>query len=147
MGKNMDTFSDKEQILQTYKDMYSYMVSKDTAVLSRLMTDDFILIHMTGLKQDKETYLRCIADGTLNYYSATHENLEEFGKVIAEGGSCVVISSKSGHRLGAIADEDSELLATTPTEKLLDLPLVKKHNRYFESISILQTLQCPESYV
>lgn len=51
--------------------------------------------------------------------------IEEFGKVIAEGGSCVVISSQSGHRLGAIADEDSELLATTPTEKLLDLPLVK----------------------
>lgn len=74
--QNNDTYmTDKEQILQTYKDMYSFMVSKDTASFSKLMTDDFVLIHMTGLRQNKETYLRCIADGTLNYYSATHENL------------------------------------------------------------------------
>ncbi len=101
MGKNMDTFSDKEQILQTYKDMYSYMVSKDTAILSRLMTDDFILIHMTGLKQDKETYLRCIADETLNYYSATHENLEvsiEGNKAILTGQSIVNAAVFGGGR-------------------------------------------------
>lgn len=73
---NMENSSDKEQILQSYKEMYSYMVSKDTAKLSKLMTDDFVLIHMTGMRQNKETYLRCIADGTLNYFSAIHENLE-----------------------------------------------------------------------
>ena len=31
--------------------------------------------------------------------------LEEFGKVIDEGGSGVVISSQSGHRLGALSEE------------------------------------------
>lgn len=72
----MTNSPDKEQILQSYKEMYSYMVSKDTAKLSKLMTDDFVLIHMTGMRQNKETYLRCIADGTLNYFSAIHENLE-----------------------------------------------------------------------
>lgn len=51
--------------------------------------------------------------------------MEEFGKVISEGGSCVIISSQSGHRLGSIPNEDSELLATTETEKLLGLPLVR----------------------
>lgn len=71
---NDKEMTDKEIILQSYKDMYSYMVSKDTANLSKLMTDDFVLIHMTGIRQDKQTYLRCIADGTLNYYSALHEN-------------------------------------------------------------------------
>lgn len=54
--------------------------------------------------------------------------MEEFGKVIAKGGSCVIISSQSGHRLGAIPNEDSELLATTDTEQLLNLPLVKNIN-------------------
>lgn len=51
--------------------------------------------------------------------------MEEFGKVISEGGSCVIISSQSGHRLGSIPNKDSELLATTETEKLLGLPLVR----------------------
>ena len=51
--------------------------------------------------------------------------LEEFGKIIAEGGSGLVISSQSGHRLGPLTTEENDLLATTPTEKLLDLPLLQ----------------------
>jgi len=52
--------------------------------------------------------------------------LEEFGKVIAEGGSGVVISSQSGHRLGALSEEQNTLLATTPTEELLELDFLKE---------------------
>jgi NAD(P)-dependent dehydrogenase (short-subunit alcohol dehydrogenase family) len=51
--------------------------------------------------------------------------LEEFGKIIGEGGSGITISSQSGHRLGNIPEEESELLATTPTEELLKLPVIK----------------------
>ena len=52
--------------------------------------------------------------------------LEEFGKVIAEGGSGVVISSQSGHRLPALSLEQNEALATTPVEELLQLPFLKE---------------------
>lgn len=51
--------------------------------------------------------------------------LEEFGRVIAEGGSGVVISSQSGYRLGALPQEQSDALAMTPTEQLLQLPFVQ----------------------
>lgn len=54
--------------------------------------------------------------------------LEQMGKVINEGGSGVIISSQSGHRmkqLGAVIDEQ---LATTPTEKLLDLDILQPEN-------------------
>ena len=51
--------------------------------------------------------------------------LEEFGKVIAQGGSAVVISSQSGHRLGALPQEQSDALAMTPVEQLLQLPFVQ----------------------
>ncbi|MNF79240.1 Glucose 1-dehydrogenase 4 [compost metagenome] len=51
--------------------------------------------------------------------------LEEFGKIIGEGGSGIVISSQSGHRLGNIPPEESEQLAMTPTEELLALPLIQ----------------------
>src|SRR6202035_950028 len=40
--------------------------------------------------------------------------LEEFGNVIARGGAGVVISSQSGHRLGALTEEQNAALATTP---------------------------------
>src|SRR5271163_1601724 len=51
--------------------------------------------------------------------------LEEFGKVIAEGGSGVVIASQSGHRLPPLSVEQNKALATTPVEELLDLPFLQ----------------------
>ncbi len=50
--------------------------------------------------------------------------LEEFGKIIADGGSGVVISSQSGHRLGALTEEQNTQLATSPAEELLTLPFI-----------------------
>ena len=47
--------------------------------------------------------------------------LEEFGRVIAPGGSGVVVSSQSGHRLPDLGAEQNWALAMTPTEELLAL--------------------------
>ncbi|MGZ3881743.1 MAG: SDR family oxidoreductase [Flavisolibacter sp.] len=54
--------------------------------------------------------------------------LEEFGKVIKEGGTGVTISSQSGHRMPALTPEEDRLLATTPTEELLQLEMLKPEN-------------------
>ena len=51
--------------------------------------------------------------------------LEEFGKMISDGGYNVIISSQSGHRLGALTKEQNFQLATMPTEELLNLPFLK----------------------
>ena len=50
---------------------------------------------------------------------------EEFGKVIAPGGSGVVIASQSGHRLPALSEEQNTALATTPVEEILKLPFLQ----------------------
>ena len=54
--------------------------------------------------------------------------LEEVGKVIAEGGSGVTISSQSGFRMPALTPEQDALLATTPTEELLKLEMLQPEN-------------------
>jgi NAD(P)-dependent dehydrogenase (short-subunit alcohol dehydrogenase family) len=51
--------------------------------------------------------------------------LEEFGNVIAPGGSGVVIASQSGHRLPPLTVEQNKALATTPVEELLSLPFLQ----------------------
>lgn len=51
--------------------------------------------------------------------------LEEFGNVIARGGSGVVIASQSGHRLPPLSVEQNNALATTPVEQLLALPFLQ----------------------
>jgi NAD(P)-dependent dehydrogenase (short-subunit alcohol dehydrogenase family) len=51
--------------------------------------------------------------------------LEEIGNVIAPGGAGVVIASQSGHRLGALTEDQNVALATTPADELLKLPMLQ----------------------
>ena len=74
--------TDEEKIIQLYKDMYSAMVNKDKTELERIHDDSFALIHMTGMRQSKKVYIASILDGTLNYYSALHEDMQV--KITAE---------------------------------------------------------------
>lgn len=54
--------------------------------------------------------------------------LEEVGKAIVPGGVGVTISSQSGWRMPALTAQEDELLATTPTEELLSLELLRPDN-------------------
>lgn len=54
--------------------------------------------------------------------------LEECGKAIAPGGVGVTISSQSGWRMPQLTAKEDELLATTPTEELLQLEMLKPEN-------------------
>jgi NAD(P)-dependent dehydrogenase (short-subunit alcohol dehydrogenase family) len=81
----------------------------------------FGVIHAAGVSPTQaspETILKVDLYGTALV-------LEEFGNVIARGGSGVVISSQSGHRLPPLSVEQNALLATTPVEELLDLPMLQ----------------------
>jgi len=51
--------------------------------------------------------------------------LEEFGNVIAAGGSGVIIASQSGHRLSALTPEQDRALALTTADQLLALPMLQ----------------------
>ena len=59
--------------------------------------------------------------------------MEEFGKVISKGGSAIMISSQSGHRLGTLTQEENEKLALTPTEELLKLDMLKNIKNTLEA--------------
>lgn len=79
------------------------------------------LIHSAGVSPSQakpETILKVDLYGTALV-------LEEFGNIIAEGGSGVVIASQSGHRLEPLSIEQNKALATTPTEELLLLPMLQ----------------------
>ena len=76
------------------------------------------LIHSAGVSPSQASPQAIL---TVDLYG-TAVILEEFGKVIAEGGSGVVIASQSGHRLAALSEEQNKALATTPADQLLSLP-------------------------
>jgi NAD(P)-dependent dehydrogenase (short-subunit alcohol dehydrogenase family) len=77
--------------------------------------DVFGVIHAAGISPSQaspETILKVDLYGTALV-------LEEFGNVIARGGSGIVIASQSGHRLPPLSAEQNAILATTPVEELL----------------------------
>lgn len=80
------------------------------------------VIHAAGVSPSQapiETILRVDLYGTALV-------LEEFGNVIAAGGSGVVIASQSGHRMPPLTIEQNKELATTPVETLLKkLPMLQ----------------------
>lgn len=58
-----------------YNTMYEFMINKDILSLDKMLDDNFVLVHMTGLKQNKKEYLSSIKNGTLNYFSNNTENI------------------------------------------------------------------------
>jgi NAD(P)-dependent dehydrogenase (short-subunit alcohol dehydrogenase family) len=88
---------------------------------AKSMGEVFGVIHAAGVSPSQaspETILKVDLYGTALV-------LEEFANVIADGGSCVVIASQSGHRLPLLSVEQNKALATTPVEELLKLPFLQ----------------------
>ncbi|MBS1949624.1 MAG: SDR family oxidoreductase [Bacteroidetes bacterium] len=83
-----------------------------------------MLINAAGLSPSQSTKEHILA---VDLYG-TAVLLEEFRKVIKPGGTAVTISSQSGHRMPALAPEEDRLLATTPTEDLLNLEILQPEN-------------------
>ncbi|MBP2160289.1 MULTISPECIES: SDR family oxidoreductase [Asticcacaulis] len=79
------------------------------------------LVHAAGVSPSQASVERILE---VDLYG-TAVVLEEFGHVIAPGGSAVVIASQSGHRLEALSAEQNRGLAVTPAAQLLALPFLR----------------------
>ena len=66
----------EEQLIQeAYIRMYEGMINKDELLLREVLDDSFVLVHMTGMRQPKQAFIKAVLNGTLNYFSAEHENM------------------------------------------------------------------------
>lgn len=67
--------SEAQVIHALYHSMYRFMVAQDIEHLGALLDSSFVLVHMTGLRQPKEEFLRCVADGSLRYFAEDEESV------------------------------------------------------------------------
>lgn len=113
----MNTREDREKtaIAELYEKMYRAMMAKDTSALGSLLTDDSILIHMTGHRQSRKEYLDEIASGELNYYSVETDSIMitvDGDKAYMTGRSRVNAAVYGGGRHTWRLQMDSELIKT-----------------------------------
>ena len=83
--------TDKEQIADLYEAMYQAMIAKDTVALGKILSEDSVLVHMTGHRQPRQEYLCEIASGVLNYYSVNTDSLD----ITLEGDTARMVGKKS----------------------------------------------------
>ncbi len=67
---------EKELIKELYRTYWRYMIEKNAEGLRDMMADDYYLLHMTGVRQSAEVFLKGLLSGTFNYYSADHDSIE-----------------------------------------------------------------------
>lgn len=68
--------SDDEILKKIYIDLCEASINKDSNRLNDILSDDYILIHMTGIKQTKEDYINSVIIGELKYYESVHESID-----------------------------------------------------------------------
>ena len=68
--------SDKELARKLYIDLCEASINKDLDKLDEILSDDYVLVHMTGMKQSKEDYIESVKNGELSYFKTKHESIE-----------------------------------------------------------------------
>ena len=68
--------TEQEKIAQLYRDLCDASMRKDAQGIASLLADDYVLVHMTGMRQGKQAYIDAVCDGTLNYYSTEHDSID-----------------------------------------------------------------------
>ncbi|WP_010622051.1 nuclear transport factor 2 family protein [Paucilactobacillus suebicus] len=68
--------TNREEIINIYRQHNEYMVDGNIVKLGNLLDDNFYLAHMSGMKQNKVKWLDEIETGGMNYYSSTEEHVD-----------------------------------------------------------------------
>jgi NAD(P)-dependent dehydrogenase (short-subunit alcohol dehydrogenase family) len=79
------------------------------------------LVHTAGLSPAQASPQAIIAVDLIGVARV----LEEFGRLIAPGGSGIVIASQAGHMLPPLPTEQNQALANTPADELDQLPFLQ----------------------
>lgn len=66
---------DQETIRNLYRRYWQYMIEKNADGLRGIMSEEYYLLHMTGVRQSREEFLKGLLDGTFNYYTSEHDSI------------------------------------------------------------------------
>ncbi len=68
--------NESEKIKEIYRQYWRYMINKNDKGLRSLMSEDYYLLHMTGVRQTADEFIRGLMKGTFNYFSVEHDSID-----------------------------------------------------------------------
>lgn len=66
--------SEKSDIASLYRAHFDAMIAQDIEKLDKMLTDDYHLVHMSGVDQTKNEWLNHVASGEMRYFSTREES-------------------------------------------------------------------------
>lgn len=79
--------NDIETIKEMYRQYWKHMIAKNEAGLRGMISADYYLMHMTGSRQSADEFISGLMEGTFNYYSADHDDIQ----VIIDGDTATMV--------------------------------------------------------
>lgn len=67
---------DEAIIKELYIKLCDASIKKDKNTLLEILSDDYVLVHMTGMNQSREQYIDIVLNGELKYFESKHESIE-----------------------------------------------------------------------
>lgn len=80
--------TDKEAIIELYRQENQAMVDEDIVKLNEILAPSMQLQHMTGYMQPKLEWIDQIQNGEMKYFSSIEENIKE---IVIEGNSASLV--------------------------------------------------------
>lgn len=80
--------TDKEAIIELYRQENQAMVDKDIVKLNEILAPSMQLQHMTGYMQPKLEWIDQIQNGEMKHFSSIEENIKE---IVIEGNSASLV--------------------------------------------------------
>ena len=84
--------ADEKAVLDAEKRRFDAQVSKDYAVLDKVLADDLIYAHSNGNTDTKQAYIQSIRDGKSNYASIEpqEQKVRVYGNTAVINGVCLI---------------------------------------------------------
>lgn len=67
---------EKKVLKQLYINLCDASINKNMDLLDNILSDDYVLVHMTGMEQSKKEYMESVKTEELEYFESIHESIE-----------------------------------------------------------------------
>jgi hypothetical protein len=93
--------ADEKAVLDVEKQRFDAQITKNYAVLEKLLSDDLIYNHSNGNQDSKQSYIQSIKDGKQRYdaIEAQEQKVRLYGNTAVVNGICQVKATNNGQSI------------------------------------------------
>lgn len=97
------TSADEKAVLEVEKQRFDAQVTRNYAVLEKVLGDDLIYTHSHGLQDTKQSYIQSLKDGKQTYESIgiQEQKINLYGKTAVISGVCLIKASNNGQTINS----------------------------------------------